>query len=173
MRIVLAAAPVALLAISACSASDGDKAPASDATEVASPIPSTSASPAAKTGATNRVDALSLPGPQDKDPQALLSYWKQAVEARDYVAANAAWRSGVRPALLPQGPMPAVVTFGEGLQEGAAGSLYFTIPVTVMLSDASVRPIPMRGTLTAKRVNDVDGASAEQLSWRIVSLVWN
>lgn len=172
MRIILAALPVALLAMSACSASDGGKAPAPDATEVASPVPATSVTAAAIPG-VHRVDALPLPGPEDKDPQALLSYWKQAVEARNYVAANAAWQSGVKPALIPQGPSPAVVTFGEGQQEGAAGSLYLTIPVTVMLSDASGKPIPMRGTLTAKRVNDVDGASAEQLSWRIVSLVWN
>lgn len=172
MRIILAALPVALLAISACSASDGDNASASVATEAAGPVPAASVTPAATSDA-NRADALPLPGPEDKDPQALLSYWKQAVEARDYVAANAAWRSGVKPALIPQGPSPAVVTFGEGQQEGAAGSLYFTAPVTVMLDDANGKRIPIRGTLIASRVNHVDGASAEQLSWRIVSLDWN
>lgn len=172
MRILLAALPVALLAISACSASDGDNAPAPDAPEAARPAPAT-ATTAAATPDANRADALPLPGPEDKDPQALLSYWKQAVEARDYVAANAAWRSGVKPALIPQGPSPAVVTFGEGQQEGAAGSLYFTVPVTVMVDDANGKRIPIRGTLTARRANDVDGASAGQLSWRIVSLDWN
>jgi len=53
-----------------------------------------------------------------------------------------------------------LVNIGAGVQEGAAGSLYYSAPVTI--TDGSRR---ITGTVTIRRVNDVPGASAEQLRW--------
>ncbi len=56
------------------------------------------------------------------------------------------------------------VTFGKGESEGAAGSIYYTAPVTI--TDGS-RIIT--GEVVLRRVNDVDGATSEQLRWHIES----
>jgi hypothetical protein len=53
-------------------------------------------------------------------------------------------------------------------QEGAAGSLYCTVSGT--LSDAGGAPKPaQKGEIVLKRVNDVPGATPEQLRWTIRS----
>lgn len=57
---------------------------------------------------------------------------------------------------------------GKGRTEGAAGSLYMTIPVTVSYLDAKDKAVNRAATLTLHRVNNVPGATEEQLSWRIV-----
>ena len=54
------------------------------------------------------------------------------------------------------------VTVGTGDQEGAAGSLYYTAPVTI--TDDARR---ITGELTLRRVNDVDGPTAEQMRWHL------
>lgn len=54
------------------------------------------------------------------------------------------------------------VTVGTGDQEGAAGSLYYTAPVTI--TDDARR---ITGELTLRRVNDVDRPTAEQMRWHL------
>lgn len=54
------------------------------------------------------------------------------------------------------------VTIGVGDQEGAAGSIYYTAPVTIVDG-----PRRMAGIVTLRRVNDVPGATAEQLRWHL------
>jgi len=56
------------------------------------------------------------------------------------------------------------VTVGKGDAEGAAGSVYYTAPVTITDGARTVR-----GEVVIRRVNDVDGASDEQLRWHIES----
>jgi hypothetical protein len=53
--------------------------------------------------------------------------------------------------------------------EGAAGSIYQTVPVTIdaTLDDGTHQRFV--GTYAIRRVNDVDGASADQLRWHIGS----
>lgn len=115
-----------------------------------------------------------LPGAQDKDPQALLDYWKAAIESGDYAAAAKAWNDE---ALAQQqqdyGQTAPRVTYGEQQLEGAAGSSYLTVPVTISAIGPDGESIDRTGTMTARRVNDVPGASAQQLSWRIRSIDWN
>lgn len=166
-RIVLAA----LFIAAACSKHD---LPAPAATENAAPAATagTETVPMAPPAPASPTTFAPLPGPADKDPQALLAYWQAAVEADDQSAAARAWRSGIAPATTPSGNGPARVTFGDRQTEGAAGSSYFTVPVTITVDGPGGEPIATEGTLTARRVNDVDGASAEQLSWRIVAIDW-
>lgn len=62
------------------------------------------------------------------------------------------------------------VAVPTGAMEGAAGSLYYTAPVTITGTDRDGRPVRMEGEAVLRRVNDVDGASAAQLRWHFQSL---
>lgn len=53
-------------------------------------------------------------------------------------------------------------------EEGAAGSLYCNVE-GLLFDDADAAFRPIRGALALRRVNDVPGASAEQLRWTIRS----
>ena len=54
-----------------------------------------------------------------------------------------------------------------GTIEGAAGSSYYTAPLTITANDTNGRPVAYDGTLVLRRANDVPGASAEDLRWHI------
>ncbi|MBD3730870.1 MAG: hypothetical protein IE933_14315 [Sphingomonadales bacterium] len=60
------------------------------------------------------------------------------------------------------------LTIGETSEEGAAGSLYCNATVTLRDADQLQKPL-RQGTVTLKRVNDVPGATPDQLRWRIES----
>ncbi|MEO6248117.1 MAG: hypothetical protein ABIO85_05990 [Sphingomicrobium sp.] len=92
---------------------------------------------------------------------------------RKFAEAQKAWREGI-----DQGPLAPVrlealrEVHGEvGKpfdQEGAAGSSFIHVPVRVFGKGEDGRPFNLIGTLTLRRVNDVDGSSAEQRRWHIV-----
>ena len=56
-----------------------------------------------------------------------------------------------------------------GPSEGAAGSIYATIPVTVDAQLDDGKQQRFTGQYVVRRVNDVPGASADQLRWHIDS----
>ena len=62
------------------------------------------------------------------------------------------------------------VAVPDGTMEGAAGSSYYTGPVTVTGTDADGRPVRYEGEAVLRRVNDVPGASPEDLRWHFQSL---
>ena len=55
-----------------------------------------------------------------------------------------------------------------GAMEGAAGSSYVEVPVSVYGRRAGGGTFQERGTITLRRVNDVPGSSAEQRRWHII-----
>jgi hypothetical protein len=55
-----------------------------------------------------------------------------------------------------------------GAMEGAAGTLYIEVPVTIYPEGASGAAAPLAAMVTLSRANDVPGSSAEERSWRIV-----
>ena len=55
------------------------------------------------------------------------------------------------------------VAVPTGTMEGAAGSIYYEVPTTITGSDGG----KLTGTTVLRRVNDVPGASAEQLRWHL------
>lgn len=62
------------------------------------------------------------------------------------------------------------VEVGEpGILEGAAGSLYINIPVTVTAVTANGTPQRFRGSYVLQRVNNVPGSTPEQRQWHIYS----
>lgn len=58
----------------------------------------------------------------------------------------------------------------SGTLEGAAGSSYYTSQASITAIDAEGRPIRIEGPIVLRRVNDVPGATAEQLRWKIASI---
>lgn len=104
-----------------------------------------------------------------RDPDRLLRFYAAALHARDWAAAAKAWgaESGVTAATLRDAydrPERPTLELGKGQVEGAAGSLYYEAPVTLRFGGEADAE---RGTLTLRRVNDVPGATPEQLRWHI------
>ncbi|MFC0206086.1 hypothetical protein [Novosphingobium soli] len=127
---------------------------------------------AAEQGASPAPDAAGLDTAaltERRDPERLLRYYASALRTGDYAAAARAWSldAQMTPAKLEAqlggraGPRLAI---GKGDMEGAAGSLYYEAPVVVDFGDGRASK---RGTIVLRRVNDVPGASDEQLNWRI------
>lgn len=54
--------------------------------------------------------------------------------------------------------------------EGGAGSLYYASPFTLSANDRDGRPVRYEGEAVLRRVNDVDGATPEQLRWHFDQL---
>ncbi|MBB5985383.1 hypothetical protein HNP60_001357 [Sphingobium sp. B1D3A] len=57
------------------------------------------------------------------------------------------------------------VAMPDGSMEGAAGSSYYSAPISVTGRDAEGRPVRIEGEAVLRRVNDIEGASPEQLRW--------
>jgi hypothetical protein len=119
--------------------------------------------------------AGTLPGPTDRDPTHALAYWRAAMEGRDWAAARSVYGDfGAQSGQTAQAFAAAWdkyrivdVTVGTGDQEGGAGSSYYDVPVTITGLTKASKPYHLAGQLTLRRVNDVDGASPEQLRWHI------
>ena len=139
---------------------------------VPAPLPSASIAPIAD---PERKVAGKLPGPTDRDPAHALAYWRAAMEGRDWAAARSVFgdfgaQSGqsARAFAAAWDKYRIVdVTVGAGEQDGAAGSSYYEVPVTITGLTRADKPYHLAGRLTLRRVNDVDGATPEQLRWHI------
>ena len=62
------------------------------------------------------------------------------------------------------------VAIPEGTMEGAAGSTFYTAPVTITGNDREGRPVRIEGQAVLRRVNDVEGATPAQLRWHFETL---
>ena len=135
------------------------------------PVAAPAATPA--TSATPAVSARPAARPStSRDPAAVLLGWAKAVSLRDWDAAFAHWGDHGGASGMTRDQFRAawgrlkdpVVDIGPGQLEGAAGSSYYTVPVTI--TDGARR---MSGEVVLRRVNDVPGATPEQLRWHIES----
>ena len=81
--------------------------------------------------------------------------WTNAAEAAQF-AAN-----------LEDYPKVAITAGKPTDEEGAAGSIFITVPVTLDLTLRSGSPYQMTCKATLRRVNDVPGATAKQRRWHI------
>ena len=149
--------PVSLLALTGC----GPGHP---------PAPETAAAPSSELrGVTGSAAAL--------DPHLTLQQWADALEARNWAAAYALWgedgaASGMDAAAFADSyePFHSIhLAVGDGQSEGAAGSLYFEANVVMTATTADGLPVRFEGPVTLRRVNDVPGATPEQLQWHIVA----
>lgn len=108
-----------------------------------------------------------------RDPRRVVIAWAQAMSLKDWDTAYRFWgdngeRSGLSIAeFRAKWSKVADPQFdiAEGQSEGAAGSLYYTAPVTLV---DGKRRVP--GEIVLRRANDVPGATADQLRWHIERL---
>ncbi|WP_454252504.1 hypothetical protein [Pseudomonas sp. Marseille-Q7302] len=106
---------------------------------------------------------------------AVVARYYRALDARDYGTAWQQWGSDGQPGnsyeRFRQGyarTRGVQVTLGQpGPVEGAAGSSYVSVPVTVRARLADGSRQTFSGSYQVRRVNDVDGASAEQRRWHL------
>ena len=117
------------------------------------------------------IDAASAQGAG----QVLQSYFA-LIEAGRHAEAWRLWSDGGRASGMSEAQFAAsFAPYAEyhanigapGRIEGAAGSAYVEVPVQVYGRLGSGAPFNRRGTMTLRRVNDVPGATPEQLLWRI------
>lgn len=103
-----------------------------------------------------------------QSPDLVLRQWGSAIERRDWAVVRGLWgHAGADSGLSARAfagrwdslhrPLVAV---GQGAQEGAAGSLYYTAPVRITDGRRTIS-----GQITIRRANDVPGATREQLRW--------
>jgi len=102
----------------------------------------------------------------------------EAIAARDYATAYSQWgddgkHSGQTYESFAAGfarTRSVTPTIGTASDiEGAAGSLYVTVPITLDAVQNDGTRQHFTGEYVIRRVNNVDGASAEQLRWHIGS----
>jgi hypothetical protein len=154
-----AALSLALL-LAACG---GDPEPAPEASETAAPaLPAGELPP----------QVSDFPVLASKDCAEVAEFYLEALSSREYAQAALVWDDPVIDAARLEavfgGYREAQVEWTDPAVEGAAGSLYCT--VTGTLTDAAdlARP-PLDGTLVLRRVNDVPGATPDQLRWTLQS----
>ena len=95
------------------------------------------------------------------------------IEGGKIAEAQTAWGKGIEQGVLAPARLAALhgihLEVGKPYdQEGAAGSSYIMVPLTLTATDKASKPIRYAGPITLRRVNDVDGASAAQLRWHMV-----
>ncbi|HEY4530214.1 MAG TPA: hypothetical protein VIG97_07780 [Luteimonas sp.] len=135
--------------------------------------PPPDASPAVAPGQAT----TTAPEPSAADAVAVVRDYYAAISSGDHGRAYALWSDGGRSSgQTPQqfaagfaGTRTARVQPGEpGTVEGAAGSRYVEVPVSVTTTDTEGREQRYVGTYVLRRAA-VDGATAGQRSWRIAS----
>lgn len=130
----------------------------------------------------NAVQAAAEPTPQidPKGPDAAVGV------ARDYYALIEARHFDQAADRIAAGPdAPALqARYGRftglkagvgpaGESEGAAGSIYITVPARIAATGADGTDMLLTETVTLRRVNDVPGSTAEQRRWHIQSVAWD
>ncbi len=142
----------------------------------ANPPPTASAEAEAPSGKVSDLSAPVLTPAAEKGEKGarnVLLEWAGALERRDFARADAQWGVGADQAGSEAGFgkfQTITVGIGEGAVEGGAGSLYYEVPVTVTGEGEDGTRQKLTGSVTARRVNDVDGASPEQLRWHLAGL---
>lgn len=158
----IAAGAIALL-IAGCDAGDGasNRAPADPAggADQAAPAPPAPARP------------LTEASPAD-----IVRHYYALIGERRYGEAWKLWSDGGKASGRTAEAFAAAfadvkrytATVGRpGAIEGAAGSLYVTVPVEVNGEKADGAPIRIAGEVTLRRVNNVPGSTPEQRQWHI------
>ncbi|MEQ9316802.1 MAG: hypothetical protein RLN72_13190 [Henriciella sp.] len=111
------------------------------------------------------------------DPADTLQAWADALQARDWAAARAVWGDSGEASGLTVEEFAAAyekyktinIELGEGRMEGAAGTVYYEAPVVIEGELQSGEAYRMEGPVVVSRVNNVPGASTEELEWHIAT----
>lgn len=98
--------------------------------------------------------------------QVLQSYFALSEQGK-FVEADKLWSEGAAKLNLAKYKEVHGNIGGPGDMEGAAGSSYVDYPVQIYGRAKDGKEFNLRGTMTLRRVNDVDGSTAEQRKWHI------
>ena len=159
-----------------------DVAPATTANETAPPV---TAQPGGPTDAASpppqHMDPNAPPPPDEKSALGAarrLQGYCDAVATKRYGDAYAYWSDGGKSSGLTLAQFRDSFAkyaaydchlYTPGGMEGAAGSSYVTIPLKVTGALTKGGGFVLEGPVTMRRVNDVDGSTAEQRRWHIES----
>jgi hypothetical protein len=156
-------------------------APPTTANEIAPPVSAQPGDPAdAATPPVPHMDP-NVPPPEEKSALGAarrLQAYCDAVATKRYGDAYAFWgdggkRSGLTLAQFRESFAKYAAydchLYTPGDMEGAAGSSYVTIPLKVTGALTKGGGFVLEGPITMRRVNDVDGSTAEQRRWHIES----
>ena len=134
--------------------------------------------------ATPSPTATAIPGqlvPVDDKGEAgarkVYEAWKAAMEGERYAEAYGQFGEGGPADGMSAGEYTTqfgrcrkiTISGSDGQMEGAAGSLYYTVPTTLTCQVITGSNEKWSGDVVLKRVNDVPGASEEQLRWHLSS----
>jgi hypothetical protein len=110
----------------------------------------------------------------EKGARNMLLAWARGIELREF---DQAWNlmGDTAKAQLSKAQFNArfhplqniSVAVPTGTMEGAAGSSYYTAPATITGTRADGGKATLKGEVVLRRVNDVPGATPEQLAWHI------
>src|SRR5690606_17302442 len=118
------------------------------------------------------LQAADFPALESRDCAEVATFYAEALAERAFERAALAWDDPVIDGARLEAVFGAFaqprVTWGEPAIEGAAGSLYCTVTGT-LADGADPAGSATEGTLVLRRVNDVPGATPEQLRWTIRS----
>jgi hypothetical protein len=150
---------------------------------VPAPQETSAVAPAAQPPVTDPTSAAELAPPLvpeaekgEKGARNVLLAWARALELGDYATAYAQWgaegeaRSGMTAAEHAawwDRFKTVTISMPTGTMEGAAGSSYYEAPTTVVGKRQDGKPYRLQGTVVLRRVNDVPGATPDQLRWHI------
>ena len=170
----------ALAALAACSRPAPEEPDASalassaaEAAAMASAETMPSGKPAVPTPTAAPLPATPDAPSESRDPAMVVVAWAKAMSLKQWGSAYLYWgdhgaRSGMTAAQFAAkwGKLAnPEFELHKGTSEGAAGSLFYTAPI--VLIDGKRHS---RGEIVLRRVNDVDGATPEQLRWHIDTL---
>ncbi len=129
------------------------------------PVPAPSISPSPSQIGLTTLDPELL---ESRDCKTVLSFYAHALHVRRWGEAARVWGKdwGVSAATLEKrysAEQPVSLELGEISVEGGAGSLYCEVAAVLKTKGRQLRT----GKITMRRVNDVPGATADQLRWHI------
>lgn len=125
------------------------------------------------------VTPITPPAPVADTPEGVARSYFDALARKDYAAAYRMHGDGGQGSGMSEAEFAAI--FRElreyryelgapGRIEGAAGSLYSELPVTIRTVTRAGKNEVLTGTATVRRVNDVPGATVEQRRWHIAKV---
>ena len=173
---ILALATTLSFAAASCGKVEPEPAGEATAIAIASPAPPAPAAEATAQAVASEPARAAL-DPAERDPKVVLAGWAAALERRDWAEARRYWGDhGARSGQSAQDFAAAWdkyrsvdIEVQDGTQEGAAGSLYYQAPVSLKAIRQDGAAVAQAGEVVLRRVNDVPGATAEQLRWHIES----
>jgi len=172
MRLTAIGISAALLV--ACNQQTAQNQPTANAPEPATPVNDAAPAPATNASASTKPTSLSEPkGPIDpKSVEAagqVVQSYGALIEQHRLGEAAKLWGDSAAATSFAQGlPRDVHLEIGDlGETEGAAGSIYTTMPVT-FYADKYRRA----ADVILRRVNDVDGSTEAQRRWHIERIEW-